>query len=166
MILGGVIQLYVGGVVTGGLTGIDPTIVMALLMTVIGIYILLGGLWGSMTADFVQFITAIALTLVFAPLSVFTAGNPSIVYQDMVTNLGDRSEAFLSIVNFGLINNFFFIYALGLGCLGRSKPLNVAAHFRGSARQDDPLSHHWQHRRVLHHRDVRSHRVLWSCGAA
>ena len=118
MILGGVIQLYVGGVVIGGLAGIDPTIVMALLMTVIGIYILLGGLWGSMTTDFVQFISAIALTLVFAPLLVFTVGGPSVVYQDMVTNLGDQSATFLSMANFAPIEDFFLPYALGLGVWG------------------------------------------------
>ena len=118
MVLGGVIQLFVGGTVIGGLAGIDPTIVMALLMLVIGIYILLGGLWGSMTTDFVQFISAIALTLVFAPLLVFEVGGPSIVYQDMVTNLGDQSGAFLSMANFGPIEDFFLPYALGLGVWG------------------------------------------------
>lgn len=118
MVLGGVIQLYVGGTVIGGLTGIDPTIVMALLMAVIGIYILLGGLWGSMTTDFVQFISAIVLTLVFAPLLVFEVGGPSVVYQDMVTNLGDQSSTFLSMANFAPIEDFFLPYALGLGVWG------------------------------------------------
>ncbi|MBX0326029.1 hypothetical protein EGH21_23740 [Halomicroarcula sp. F13] len=118
MVLGGVIQLYVGGTVIGGLAGIDPTIVMALLMAVIGVYILLGGLWGSMTTDFVQFISAIALTLVFAPLLVFEVGGPSVVYQDMVANLGERSGAFLSMANFAPIEGFFLPYALGLGVWG------------------------------------------------
>jgi len=118
MVLGGVIQLYVGGTVIGGLAGIDPTIVMALLMLVIGIYILLGGLWGSMTTDFVQFVSAIALTLVFAPLLVFEVGGPSVVYQDMVANLGDQSAAYLSMANFGPIEDFFLPYALGLGVWG------------------------------------------------
>lgn len=118
MVLGGVIQLYVGGVVIGSLAGIDPTVVMALLMTVIGIYILLGGLWGSMTTDFVQFVSAIALTLVFAPLLVYSVGGPSVVYQDMVTNLGDQSAAFLSMANFAPIEDFFLPYALGLGVWG------------------------------------------------
>jgi Na+/proline symporter len=118
MVLGGVIQLYVGGTVIGGLAGIDPTIVMALLMAVIGIYILLGGLWSSMTTDFVQFISAIALTLVFAPLLVFEVGGPSVVYQDMVTNLGDQAGAFLSMANFAPIEDFFLPYAFGLGVWG------------------------------------------------
>jgi Na+/proline symporter len=118
MILGGVIQLFVGGAVIGGLTGIDPTIVMALLMAVIGVYILLGGLWGSMTTDFVQFMSAIVLTLVFAPFLVFQVGGPSVVYQDMVANLGDQSASFLSMANFAPIQDFFLPYALGLGVWG------------------------------------------------
>jgi len=118
MVLGGVIQLYIGGAVIGGLTGIGPTIVMALLMLVIGIYILLGGLWGSMTTDFVQFVSAIVLTLVFAPLPVFEVGGPSIVYQDMVANLGDQADTYLSMANFAPIEDFFLPYALGLGVWG------------------------------------------------
>lgn len=118
MILGGVIQLYVGGAVIGGLTGIDPTLVIALLMAVIGVYILLGGLWSSMTTDFVQFVSAIILTLVFAPLLVFQVGGPSVVYQDMVANLGDQAGTFLSMANFAPIEDFFLPYALGLGVWG------------------------------------------------
>lgn len=118
MMLGGVIQLYVGGAVIGGLTGIDPTIVMALLMSVIGVYILLGGLWGSMTTDFVQFVSAILLTLVFAPLLVFEVGGPSVVYQDMVANLGESADSYLSMTNFAPIEDFFLPYALGLGVWG------------------------------------------------
>ncbi len=118
MVLGGVIQLFVGGAVIGGLTGIDPNVVMAVLMAVIGVYILLGGLWGSMTTDFVQFISAIILTLVFVPLLLFEVGGPSAVYSNMVTNLGDQSNAFLSMANMNFIEDLFLPYALGLGVWG------------------------------------------------
>ena len=118
MVLGGVIQLYVGGAVIGGLTGIDANIVMAFLMAVIGVYILLGGLWGSMTTDFIQLVSAIALTLVFAPALVFVAGGPGAVYENMVTNLGDQASTYLSMANFGPIQDFFLPYALGLGVWG------------------------------------------------
>ncbi|MFC6873136.1 sodium:solute symporter family protein [Halobellus marinus] len=118
MVLGGVIQLFVGGSVIGGLTGIDPNIVMAVLMGVIGIYILLGGLWGSMTTDFVQFVSALALTLVFVPLLLVEAGGPGQVYEGMVTNLGEQSAQFLSMANFNAIEGLFLPYALGLGVWG------------------------------------------------
>ena len=118
MVLGGVIQLFVGGTVIGGLTGIDPNIVMAVLMGVIGVYILLGGLWGSMTTDFVQFLSAVVLTLVFVPLLLFEAGGPSAVYDNMVTNLGEQSASFLSMANFSFIEDLFLPYALGLGVWG------------------------------------------------
>jgi Na+/proline symporter len=118
MVLGGVIQLFVGGAVIGGLTGIDPNIVMAVLMGVIGVYILLGGLWGSMTTDFVQFLSAIVLTLVFVPILVFEVGGPSAVYQQMTTNLGEQSATFLSMANLNAIEGLFLPYALGLGVWG------------------------------------------------
>jgi len=118
MVLGGVIQLFVGGAVIGGLTGIDPNIVMAVLMSVIAVYILLSGLWGSMTTDFVQFLSAIVLTLVFVPLLLFEAGGPSAVYANMVTNLGDKSPSFLSMANLNFIEDLFLPYALGLGVWG------------------------------------------------
>jgi Na+/proline symporter len=118
MVLGGVIQLFVGGAVIGGLTGIDPKVVMAILMGVIGIYILLGGLWGSMTTDFVQFLSAIVLTLVFIPLLMFEVGGPGAVYDQMVANLGEQSTAFLSMANLNAIEELFLPYALGLGVWG------------------------------------------------
>jgi len=118
MVLGGVIQLFVGGAVIGGLTGIDPNVVMAVLMAVIGVYILLGGLWSSMTTDFVQFISAVILTLVFVPLLLFEAGGPGAGYDSMVTNLGDQSAAFLSMANVSFIEDLFLPYALGLGVWG------------------------------------------------
>jgi len=118
MILGGVVQLYVGGFVIGGLTGIDPNVVMALLMTIIGLYILVGGLWGSLTTDFVQFVSAIVLVVVFVPILLFTAGGPAIVYEDMVANLGEDASVYLSMQNFEPIGDFFLPYALGLGVWG------------------------------------------------
>ncbi|WP_435176344.1 sodium:solute symporter family protein [Halorussus sp. AFM4] len=118
MVLGGVIQLFVGGAVIGGLTGIDPNVVMAILMGVIGVYILLGGLWGSMTTDFVQFVSALVLTLVFVPLLLFEVGGPGAVYDQMVANLGSKSSAFLSLANFDAIEGLFLPYALGLGVWG------------------------------------------------
>lgn len=118
MVLGGIIQLYVGGAVIGGLTGIDPNVVMALLMTVIGVYILLGGLWGSLTTDFVQFVSAIVLVLVFVPALMFAVGGPGAVYQNMVSNLGDQASTYLSMQNFAPAEDFFLPYALGLGVWG------------------------------------------------
>lgn len=118
MVLGGIIQLYVGGAVIGGLTGINSTIVMAILMGIIGAYILLGGLWGSLTTDFVQFVSAIILVIVFVPILLFTAGGPNVVYSNMVTNLGDDAAMFLSMQNFAPIGDFFLPYALGLGVWG------------------------------------------------
>lgn len=118
MILGGVIQLYVGGTVIGGLTGINPTIVMAILMGTIGIYILLGGLWGSMTTDFVQFVSAIILTVVFVPLLLFEAGGPSGVYEGMIENLESDAAPFLTATNLNWIEDLFLPYALGLGVWG------------------------------------------------
>jgi Na+/proline symporter len=118
MVLGGVIQLYVGGSVIGGLTGIDPNIVMAILMGTIGVYILLGGLWGSMTTDLVQFVSAIVLTAGFVPLLLFEAGGPSGVYQGMVQNLGDAAGPFLTASNLNWIEDLFLPYALGLGVWG------------------------------------------------
>lgn len=118
MVLGGVIQLYVGGAVLGGLTGIDPNVVMGLLMAIVGVYILVGGLWGSLTTDFVQFVSAIILVLVFIPALVFSAGGPSVVYNGMVTNLGDDAGVYLSMQNFAPVQDFFLPYALGLGVWG------------------------------------------------
>jgi Na+/proline symporter len=118
MVLGGVIQLYVGGAVIGGLTGIDTNVVMAALMGVIGVYILLGGLWGSMTTDFIQFVSAVVLTLVFVPILLFEAGGPGTVYTNMVQNLGSDAPTFLSMANFAPIEDFFLPYALGLGVWG------------------------------------------------
>ncbi|WP_136590203.1 sodium:solute symporter family protein [Salinigranum halophilum] len=118
MVLGGVIQLYVGGAVIGGLTGIDTNVVMAVLMGVIGVYILLGGLWGSMTTDFIQFVSAVVLTLVFVPILLFEAGGPGVVYTNMVQNLGSDASSFLSMANFAPIEDFFLPYALGLGVWG------------------------------------------------
>jgi Na+/proline symporter len=118
MVLGGVIQLYVGGAVIGGLTGIDPNVVMAALMGVIGVYILLGGLWGSMTTDFVQYLSAIVLTLVFVPFLVLEAGGPGAIYANMQTNLGGDAPQFLSMANFSAIESLFLPYALGLGVWG------------------------------------------------
>ncbi|MEZ3118106.1 sodium:solute symporter [Halobaculum sp. MBLA0147] len=118
MVLGGVIQLFVGGTVIGGLAGIDPNIVMAILMGVIGVYILVGGLWSSMTTDFVQFVSAIILTLVFVPLLMFEVGGPGVVYDNMVANLGDQSSSFLSMANTNFIEALFLPYALGLGVWG------------------------------------------------
>jgi Na+/proline symporter len=118
MILGGVIQLYVGGTVIGGLTGIDPNVVMAILMGTIGIYILLGGLWGSMTTDLVQFVSAIILTVVFVPLLLFEAGGPTGVYEGMVENLGENAAPFLTASNLNWIEDLFLPYALGLGVWG------------------------------------------------
>jgi Na+/proline symporter len=118
MVLGGVIQLYVGGAVVGGLTGIDTTVVMAVLMGVIGVYILLGGLWGSMTTDFVQFVSAVALTLVFVPILLFEAGGPRVVYTNMVENLGPDASTYLSMANVAPVEEFFLPYALGLGVWG------------------------------------------------
>lgn len=118
MVLGGVIQLYVGGTVIGGLTGIDPNIVMAVLMGTIGVYILMGGLWGSMTTDLVQFVSAIVLTAVFVPLLLFEAGGPSGVYQGMVQNLGETAGPFLTASNLNWVEELFLPYALGLGVWG------------------------------------------------
>lgn len=118
MVLGGVIQLYVGGAVIGGLTGIDPNVVMAALMGIIGVYILLGGLWGSMTTDFIQFVSAVILTLVFVPFLLFEAGGPSVVYGNIVSNLGGDASTFLSMANFAPVEDFFLPYALGLGVWG------------------------------------------------
>jgi len=118
MVLGGIVQLYVGGFVFGGLTGIDPNIVMALLMSIIGVYILVGGLWGSLTTDFVQFASAVILVVVFIPFLLFTAGGSGEVYQGMVSNLGEESSTFLSMQNFEPIGDFFLPYALGLGVWG------------------------------------------------
>jgi len=118
MILGGVIQLYVGGAVIGGLTGIDPTLVIAALMGVVSVYILLGGLWSSMTTDFVQFLSAIVITLVFVPFLVFEAGGPGAIYKSMRTNLGPQAPAFLSMANVSAIEDLFLPYALGLGIWG------------------------------------------------
>jgi len=118
MVLGGVIQLFVGGTVIGGLTGIDPNVVMAVLMGVIGVYILLGGLWGSMTTDFVQFVSALVLTLVFVPLLLFETGGPGQVYEQMVANLGSQASSFLSMANLNAIEGLFLPYALGLGVWG------------------------------------------------
>ncbi len=118
MVLGGVIQLFVGGSVIGGLTGISPNVVMAILMGVIGVYILLGGLWGSMTTDFVQFICAIVLTVVFVPLLVFEVGGTGVVYEQMIENLGDDAGAFLTMSNLDFIEDLFLPYALGLGVWG------------------------------------------------
>jgi Na+/proline symporter len=118
MVLGGIIQLFVGGAVIGGLTGINPKVVMAILMGVIGIYILLGGLWSSMTTDFVQFLSAIVLTLVFVPLLLFEAGGPGTVYDQMVAHLDEQSAAFLSMANLNAIEELFLPYALGLGVWG------------------------------------------------
>jgi Na+/proline symporter len=118
MVLGGVIQLYVGGSVIGGLTGIDPNIVMAVLMGTIGVYILLGGLWGSMTTDLVQFVSAIILTAGFVPLLLFEAGGPAGVYQGMVENLGESAAPFLTASNLDWIEDLFLPYALGLGVWG------------------------------------------------
>jgi len=118
MVLGGVVQLYVGGAVIGGLTGIDPNVVMALLMTVIGLYILLGGLWGSLTTDFVQFVSAVILVVVFVPALMFAVGGPGAVYQNMVANLGDQADAYLSMQHFAPAEDFFLPYALGLGVWG------------------------------------------------
>jgi len=118
MVLGGIIQLYVGGAVIGGLTGIDSTIVMAILMGVIGTYILLGGLWSSLTTDFVQFVSAVILVVVFVPILLFTAGGPNVVYTNMVENLGADASLYLSFQNFAPIDDFFLPYALGLGVWG------------------------------------------------
>lgn len=118
MVLGGIIQLYVGGAVIGGLTGIDTTVVIGILMAVIGTYILLGGLWGSLTTDFVQFASAIVLVVVFVPILLFTAGGPGVVYSNMVENLGGDASLFLSFQNFAPIDDFFLPYALGLGVWG------------------------------------------------
>lgn len=118
MVLGGIIQLYVGGAVIGGLTGIDSTIVMGILMAFIGVYILLGGLWGSLTTDFVQFVSAIVLVVVFIPLLLFTAGGPNAVYANMIDNLGAEASVFLSMQNFAPMDDFFLPYALGLGVWG------------------------------------------------
>ncbi len=118
MVLGGVIQLFVGGAVIGGLTGISTNVVMAVLMGVIGVYILLGGLWGSMTTDLVQFVSALALTLAFVPLLLFEAGGPSVVYDNMVANLSGDAPAFLSMANLNAIEGLFLPYALGLGVWG------------------------------------------------
>lgn len=118
MILGGIIQLYVGGAVIGGLTGIDPNIVMAILMAFIALYILLGGLWGSLITDFVQFVSAMVLVLVFVPALMFVAGGPGAVYQNMVANLGDQASTYLSMQNFAPAEDFFLPYALGLGVWG------------------------------------------------
>lgn len=118
MVLGGVIQLYVGGAVIGGLTGIDPNVVMAVLMGVIAVYILLGGLWGSMTTDFIQFVSAVVLTLVFVPFLVMESGGPGAVYANMTNNLGDQASAYLSMANFAPVEDFFLPYALGLGVWG------------------------------------------------
>ncbi|MFB6271087.1 MAG: sodium:solute symporter, partial [Halobacterium sp.] len=118
MVLGGVIQLYVGGTVIGGLTGIDPNVVMAILMGTIGVYILLGGLWGSMTTDLVQFVSAIILTAGFVPLLLFEAGGPSGVYQGMVENLGESAAPFLTASNLDWVEDLFLPYALGLGVWG------------------------------------------------
>lgn len=118
MVLGGVIQLFVGGAVIGGLTGIDPNTVMALLMAFIAVYILLGGLWGSLITDFAQFVSAMVLVLVFIPALMFAAGGPNVVYQNMVTNLGDQASKYLSMQNFAPAEDFFLPYALGLGVWG------------------------------------------------
>ena len=118
MVLGGIIQLYVGGAVIGGLTGIDSTMVMAILMGVIGAYILLGGLWSSLTTDFVQFVSAVILVVVFVPILLFTAGGPNVVYTNMVENLGADASLYLSFQNFAPIDDFFLPYALGLGVWG------------------------------------------------
>ena len=118
MVLGGVIQLYVGGAVIGGLTGINPTIVTALLMAVIGTYIVLGGLWSSMTTDLAQFLSAIVLTLVFVPFLVMQAGGPNAVYQQAVQNLGGQAAPFFSMNNFSAFEDLFLPYALGLGVWG------------------------------------------------
>ncbi|GGN09436.1 3-guanidinopropionate transporter [Halarchaeum nitratireducens] len=118
MVLGGIIQLFVGGAVIGGLTGISPTVVNAVLVAIIGAYILLGGLWSSMTTDFVQFVSAIVLTLVFVPFLVWQAGDPNVVYQHAVTNLGGQADAFFSMGNLSSLEGLFLPYALGLGVWG------------------------------------------------
>ena len=118
MVLGGVIQLYVGGAVVGGLTGISPSVVMAALMGVVGVYILMGGLWSSMTTDFVQFLSAIVLTLVFVPFLVFEAGGPGVIYENMTANLGGQASSYLSMANVSAIEDLFLPYALGLGVWG------------------------------------------------
>ncbi|ELY94363.1 Na+/solute symporter [Natrialba chahannaoensis JCM 10990] len=118
MVLGGIVQLYVGGFVIGGLTGIDPNVVMGLLMLIIGLYILVGGLWGSLTTDFVQFVSAIILVVLFIPLLLFEAGGPGLVYEDMISNLGEEASVYLSMQHFDPIGDFFLPYALGLGVWG------------------------------------------------
>lgn len=118
MVLGGIVQLYVGGFVIGSLTGIGPNVVMALLMAIIGLYILVGGLWGSLTTDFVQFASAIVLVAVFVPALLFTAGGPAAVYDGMVANLGADASTYLSMQNFDPAADFFLPYALGLGVWG------------------------------------------------
>ena len=162
MVLGGVIQLYVGGAVIGGLTGIDPTIVTVILMIIIGAYILLGGLWGSMTTDLAQFISAIILTLVFVPFLVMQAGGPDIVYQQAVQNLGGKAGPFFRMNNLSAIQDLFLPYALGLGVWG---VVSLATWQRTLAIRRDknkPILDRWWNWCFHHNRNVWRHRDRWA----
>ena len=93
MVLGGIIQLYVAGAV-------------------------IGGLWGSLTTDFVQFVSAVLLVVVFVPILLFTAGGPNTVYANMVENLGADAPTYLTMQKFAPDEDFLLPYALGLGVWG------------------------------------------------
>lgn len=113
MAMASVLQVIVGGVVIGALTGIDARVVMAIILGGIGLYILLGGLWASMATDFIQFASSAIVLLIIVPFLVFRAGGPAAVYQDAVANVG--ADPFFSFSNLAVWKDYFLPFILGWG---------------------------------------------------
>jgi len=118
MALTSVIHIRAAGDIIGAISGISPQVIGAVVVMFVIVYLMIGGIWSSLSTDWVQLIATVLLTVVFVPVIVYNAGGPTVIYNKIAENASEIGKLNLSKVSWENLYIFFVPMLLGWSMWG------------------------------------------------
>lgn len=77
-------QIMIGGTILEGLLGVPAPVIMIIMTLAMVLYTTVGGLWASVTTDYLQILAAMVAIVVILPAALLFFGGTGAIYQGMV----------------------------------------------------------------------------------
>lgn len=77
-------QIMIAGAVLSGLLGLPPWVIMVVMTVAMIAYTTVGGMWASVSTDFLQILAAMVAIVVILPVAILNFGGTAAIYQGIV----------------------------------------------------------------------------------
>lgn len=118
MAITAVLHIRAAGDIIGAVSGISPQVIGAMVIVFVMIYLIIGGIWSSLSTDWVQLTATVLLTVIFVPIIIFNAGGPTAIYSKVAENASEVAKLSLTKISWENLYIFFIPMLLGWGMWG------------------------------------------------